>query len=922
MSSIHVSSQSQSHWKIEKQENDGLEVHVTIGENVYRIKSMTIDGQLIDLSNPALESYANRVGELATKTLLAMHDDIPDRRNFKVSLAKSQTGETAKVTHDRDEKFSTELNEPQLLQEIEGRARTILHGKAYTEALREVNKKKELSNGVKIATKVGTGLIAAITLPVVAPVVGLTRLAHAISSRKKGPVRSATEKLQLEEAQVRNNTLRNRLFQGNQPSAIKNQFPNINVNSQINFLRKKLKTRLENRLQQFATQNDPYQIKKFLSELDKVDNEHLADAKTLRKFLVEQAKNSSVQDLLYSLVSDGELEQIIKESKLLTASNQDKKQILKNDKKKWEAFVKAVMKSPEDNQLVKQNNKVLKAFREVLQSDTYQALKNDPHNEFVQMVQGFALAMYGDVSVIESCKQFGDVLDKGNQQDLLHQQLRVAHESAKSENMNTDGRANFVYQATHIDKALSALSSQGRIGAEIAKMFGSEEYDSHLLGNTPSHQGTQTTNVGNRDAKVEISYSGSPFVGDEVAPEFLAVLDAIRNNNSAGMFRSNRIPSAMVYTNLQKFTGAEGERSQKLMALMQDYREVFYAHTQTKDGPFYEGTGDYAMKEWTGAEDFGNVLLHELKKDVCYQYMNRGGKDDPGIYLPFSKQEGEVILPKIIAKANQHFAHLQRTDNPELIKKYRYAYQEYVYFMVQAYIENNVASHVGPIMAIRACKENKDRGGAHNLKDLFVNFQGDPEEKVTLLAALQNYRALAAGDTTILEHRIEPIWAFFEFVDPDACRQEVAEFLTDSFKKDVSVATFNPSNRQLPVNEGQKRREKNKSVETGVELEFERVEQLRPPQPGSIRVESGGDTDSGSESDGPVLRSVKVDSGSSDSDADLDFDPLEEGGLSDKRSSPVLPPEFSDDEQNLNVDSDSETSSGEEELPSDDDVHS
>jgi len=198
----------------------------------------------------------------------------------------------------------------------------------------------------------------------------------------------------------------------------------------------------------------------------------------------------------------------------------------------------------------------------------------------------------------------------------------------------------------------------------------------------------------------------------------------LAENNQFVNEPDNSMPSIIYYTNLQNIENqhGEGERSFAIMEMNTRYPLSFLGMTLPKDSEFHMMGGKYADGQWkkvenvtwTNATDFGKELLAKFTAEKCFQYGERTvGETGNGIYLPRSKPFWERALKMIVEQANTHFS--EQNVKGEDAAKLRGAYQEYVYTMIQAYMEMGLTKFVydrsgnkTPLLtAIRACKENR-----------------------------------------------------------------------------------------------------------------------------------------------------------------------------------------------------------------------
>lgn len=194
-------------------------------------------------------------------------------------------------------------------------------------------------------------------------------------------------------------------------------------------------------------------------------------------------------------------------------------------------------------------------------------------------------------------------------------------------------------------------------------------------------------------------------------------------------------------------------------------------------------------------------------------------KGGNGIYLPFGPEfwigndRSDGLLPKMIERANQHFNAIERdlrargkpVDDADL----RSAYQEYMYSMIQAYLEMHIAKDIAEkneikdvrLMAIRACKENIDRGGAENAKYLHTRIRGDNNNDDAVVGAMEA-RAISVKGRTVLTDRLPPVLSFIEHVKPEEFEKDMLKLYREQnmeFKDEAGQPVFEPAYDKFPT---------------------------------------------------------------------------------------------------------------------------
>lgn len=403
----------------------------------------------------------------------------------------------------------------------------------------------------------------------------------------------------------------------------------------------------------------------------------------------------------------------------------------------------------------------------------------------------------------------------------IAEQLETSHLVCTQKLYTDQGAGKIVYGVTHPEQALASASSEGGGLRTVAKALGGSDYDSASLqlANNPSLQGTMTWKQNGKAVTLQNVYGGTPTIGDKtIFPELHAVLDAITNNNNKLQPETQNpdIPHRFIYTNFQdinKKTG-EGPRSATIMKLAKVYPGAFQAITLPKDSSFYksaclmpsaEKLAEIAKHPDTLAyhfqfeplsiKQFGEEMRRRMLNDVSFKIDGRTPpkEEDSGFYFSRNNPNETIVqckdrwnktLTAITENANEFFAEAEKhAKEPAEKAALRAAYMEYVYSMIQGYFEADTAQQLSKmetaprIMAIRACKENIDRGGAENVKYMYTRMdhaalQKSGKQPDELLMGALHSRALSTRDRVIIEHRIEALMAFIRHVEPDDFRHQ------------------------------------------------------------------------------------------------------------------------------------------------------
>lgn len=432
------------------------------------------------------------------------------------------------------------------------------------------------------------------------------------------------------------------------------------------------------------------------------------------------------------------------------------------------------------------NQKIIAAFREILQAKAYQALKQDPTDPAIKFLHGFAAGIWNGVQAMDSYKSFGEAALR-HVKELENQEIsHVLEESVEAvhQQLLTDHGipAKLLYAATHPKQSLGSMASEGGVLRSMAGVFGHDVYDSHgTLSNNPSLQGFTLGTLGEENVRIDNVYGGSPTIGDDrIGPEFLALIQGAENNQFAKEEdRDVNIPDCVIYNNFQDLgkKGGENPRSVTIMKLNAQFPLAFKGITLSKDSEFYKMIKRDNLT-WLGSDKFGEEMYNHLRDFSSYSLENRtkGSENEgQGFYFPDPKEYWKPIFRAVIAEANEAFKNKAATTDSKEAYEIRGAYQEFVYNSLQKYLEVKIAQELvyrgvkdPRIHSQRACKENIDRGGIANAIYLWLSLAaGNVKENLDMIVGALHSRALAARDRAILQHRLPQSFALTKHTTPE-----------------------------------------------------------------------------------------------------------------------------------------------------------
>ncbi len=538
---------------------------------------------------------------------------------------------------------------------------------------------------------------------------------------------------------------------------------------------------------------DHLKIKKVELALETLESKNFKDQKSLKNAIIEKLPE------LDGILDENQTSLILKELEL----PKDLEKALKEDLSKFDAIVKTLETKPDDYSAA--NKLLIKQLRDLITSKTYVTLKEDCDNQFVKFIHRIASALWNEVRVMSDYKKFGKAIFPDDEIIRNSTDRAILEESIRRTTKEFDSDQGFFgkifYAIKDINQTIASAASEGGLlksAAGAIPFIGDSIYDSHgKLSNNPFLQGTTCAKIHTKkgviQANINNCYGGSPTIGETVAPEFEALAQMCENNQFASDESYDKeTPSMLYFTNLQNIENrhAEGNRSGDIMDMKTRYPLSFYGMTLSKDSQFYKMGGHYSNGEWKGVESakwegpvaFGKELKEAFTQPKTFQYGHRNeGESANGIYLPGNKTEWDRVLNIIIHQANTQLGNYQEELTGVEAAKLRGAYQEYVYTMIQTYTEMRLAKEVSIrtgrnilITSIRACKENIDRGGAENAKYLYARMSNntDQKERMTLVSAALELRALLARNRKVIEGRIPQVLSFIEYFTPQDIQED------------------------------------------------------------------------------------------------------------------------------------------------------
>lgn len=515
------------------------------------------------------------------------------------------------------------------------------------------------------------------------------------------------------------------------------------------------------------------------------------------------------------------------------------KEEVENFKTEFDHLIETLLKPQEKSRAddsTKINRQFIQILRKLIESPVYQYLKEDPSQPSIHLIHRCASDIWNkapalnaylevgseiiDMTLNSKAEKIGDEISVLPQTERIEtgaeiaQLIKATHKKLISFYDTDQGAGKIGYALTHPKHVLGSAASQGKgsYTQMIPAAIGLGEYDSHgTLSNNPSLQGQTSFEWNGDTARVNNCYGGSPTIGNTIAPEFEAVLQAAENEQFKEFEdRDLSIPLFMNYNNLQNLNQNTGEapRSLAIMNLNEKYPLSFLGSTFSKDSNFY------MMKKkkdlvWENPLQFGKCMQEQLEKRFN---TSDSAMQDSGFYFHGPKENWTPLFEKAIKNAEAHFSTENLSDKQdelenleddlnalkekiavsdlrdrlglkkaekdlekkikEMKKFFQGAFQEYVYSMLNAALEMESIKALQErgiknplIMTITACKENIDRGGMENAKFLYLRLPEDDKERAVKITTAAHLRAIAVRLRALIGHRMDQVLDLFSAVE-------------------------------------------------------------------------------------------------------------------------------------------------------------
>ena len=464
------------------------------------------------------------------------------------------------------------------------------------------------------------------------------------------------------------------------------------------------------------------------------------------------------------------------------------------------------------------NERILLLLRKAQQSDAYAFLCEDESIPAIAYLHRMTMALFIQPQPLDIYKPVGAQLVQSslpkneltvNAGTFVRVLTKMRDEAKKARLMVSDKTVEYV--RTHWRKVWGAL--KGFVPGAAYDPRRDENAGGRLYAETLQN-GTAGTTV------LQAIYTPTPTIGDTVAPEALAFLQALENRHVMDPEKLRREPSYAqqthwTFASLQSLDSRfEGRRARAIMDLNRQYPLSFTGITIAQDSPFYldgaHGSSEEKIEE--SMVEHGKTPLDESYKNLMKQQLVAGvGYEFPPGFSPekYQKAFGAIIEEAYTAVTQSTTSPVPTREDGESDDVFerrkrlwqwrqKAAFRELVNLGVMRYWQLHTMPAQGQGLVSLCCKECIDRGGKAMAELLWALGDGRPDTLKQVLYAVQG-RPLIARSRTILSARLAPFVALAEFVSQDAART----FMTDTVGKlvDPPLSYSRPATPVITISE-------------------------------------------------------------------------------------------------------------------------
>lgn len=385
-------------------------------------------------------------------------------------------------------------------------------------------------------------------------------------------------------------------------------------------------------------------------------------------------------------------------------------------RKEYESVVKLVEKlivqlteAPKD--FAKANRQALRLLRKALRSRPYHLLKLDESHHLVHFLHTLALALFVEPKIGTAFQYLGEKLSNllPSSDAPFHEVLRESSEVASQHGLIKNDRS-LRYLFLHYKQLTGAFLSVN-IGGRIGRLLGIEYDPRGLFNNTGGHFFDNIVATAKRSVYIRNIFTPSPTIGNQIAPEFYALLQALENRNffSKDALEQDPYPYLVfAYTNLQDITSIdENRRCVKLMELNQQYPFSFRGITLSVDSPFY--TAGIKHKEHRDPQPldatYAKKQIDQLTKEANFTLQDRCFHKGGGYYFPQIFEDSNFWKMECHKIAHAAFEFLIKKKKPQEIE------QEAWNWSIKAVYRELVLLSLVTLFQNRVCREREKKKG-------------------------------------------------------------------------------------------------------------------------------------------------------------------------------------------------------------------
>lgn len=264
-------------------------------------------------------------------------------------------------------------------------------------------------------------------------------------------------------------------------------------------------------------------------------------------------------------------------------------------KKEYKSVVQLVEKligqfTEDPKDFAKANRQALRLLRTALRSRPYHLLKTEENHPLTHFLHTLALALFVEPKIGNAFQYLGKLSSLIPVSNIpFHEVLQRSSEVANQHGLIINDRS-LRYLFLHYKQLTGAFLSVD-VGGKIGRIVGLEYDPRGLFNNTGGHFFDNIVITSKSSISIRNIFTPSPTIGNQIAPEFYALLQALENRT---FFTKEELDQdyypylVFAYANLQDITSIdENSRSVKLMELNQRYPFSFRGITLSVDSPFY-----------------------------------------------------------------------------------------------------------------------------------------------------------------------------------------------------------------------------------------------------------------------------------------------------------------------------------------------